>query len=105
MAKEITVRCKLVASRADYMGYITHVFENLEADDITNKYVMCVQFPNWEQPHISVGDIGFATVRYVTAGVDTWFNGTTYIPYKSTDIHFIKFVPLPELPEDVTLVL
>lgn len=105
MAKEVTFKGRLVAQRTDWAGYITYVFENQEPQSSDMKYIMCTQFPNWDQSYIGRGDIGFVTVRYVNAGIDTWFDGTQYIPYKNTDIHFIKFVPLLPEGEDVELTL
>lgn len=87
------------------MGYINYVFENLEATDALSKYIMCTQFPNWEQKTINVGDEGFVSVRYVRAGLDTWFNGQEYIPYKNTDVHFLKFVAVVRDPGEVSVVL
>lgn len=96
---------RLVAKRDDLCGYVNYVFANLEPADPNLKYVMCTQFPNWSQSPIEVGDVGFVTVRYVTAGEDMWFNGIEYVPYKCTDVHFLKFIPEPKDSEDVTLVL
>lgn len=101
--KELTFKGKLIAKSSGWMGYITYVFENLEALEPDLKYVMCVQFPNWDQPHISLGDRGFTHVRFVQEGVDTWFNGSSYIPYRNTDVHFIRFIPEGKIPEDVVL--
>lgn len=105
MAREVTVRGRLVAQRTDWAGYTAYVFENLEAKTQDEKYLMCTQFPNWDQSYISQGDVGFVTVRYVNAGVDTWFDGTQYVPYKNTDVHFLKFVPFMDIPDDVELTL
>ena len=103
MAKEVTFRGKLAAKYNDCMGYITYVFEDLHPKDSDFIYIMCTQFPNWNQSYIEVGDIGFVTVRYVTAGIDKWFNGTSYVPYKNTDIHFLKFIPEPQNAKDVII--
>jgi len=99
---ELTFRGKLVAHKTDHMGYTNYVFENFEYKDIDHKYIMCVQFPNWDQAYIDINDEGFVTVRYVRAGIDRWFNGKDYIPYLYTDVHFMKFVPLDN-PKDVVL--
>lgn len=105
MAKEVTFRGKLVARKVDWMGYTTYVFENMEPLEPALKYIMCTQFPNWNQGFIEDGDEGFVTVRYVNAGIDTWFDGTQYVPYRNTDVHFIKFLKISSPPEDVTLTL
>lgn len=105
MAKEVTFRGRLMAQKTDWAGYTTYVFENLESQSSDTKYIMCTQFPNWDQSYIGQGDIGFVTARYVQAGIDTWFDGSGYTPYKNTDVHFLKFVPFQAPPEDVTLTL
>ena len=103
MAKEVTFKGRLVAKNTDWMNYTTYVFEDLEFTNEGFKYIMCTQFPNWEQSYIMIGDIGFVSVRYVKSGIDTWFDGTQYTPYKNTDVHFIKFVPETKPTEDVVL--
>lgn len=103
MAKEVTFRGKLIASNTDWAGYTTYVFENLEPLELGLKYIMCTQFPNWDQAYISFGDVGFVSVRYVKEGVDTWFDGTNHIPYKNTDVHFLKFIPEGKPTEDMIL--
>lgn len=103
MAKEVALRGKLIAKNTDWAGYTTYVFENLEPLEPSLKYIMCTQFPNWDQAYISLGDVGFVSVRYVKEGVDTWFDGTNYIPYKNTGVHFLKFIPEGKPAEDVVL--
>ena len=87
MAKELTFKGRLVAKNQDTFGYITYVFLNLEPETPDQKYVMCVQFPNWSQATINLYDEGFVRVRYVVA------------PYKNTDVHFLKFIPVKDDPE------
>ncbi len=99
MAKELTFKGRLVAKNQDTFGYITYVFLNLEPETPDQKYVMCVQFPNWSQATINLYDEGFVRVRYVVAGKDTWFDGVSYTPYKNTDVHFLKFIPVKDDPE------
>lgn len=84
----------------DSFGYTTYVFERLEYENLDNKYIMCVQFPNWNQYCIEKGDIGFLTVKYVLEGIDKWFDGNDFIPYNNTNIIFMKFVreKLDKLP-------
>ena len=103
MAKEITFHGKLMAKRTDWMDYTTYVFENREPLEPGLKYVMCTQFPNWNQGLISIGDTGFVSVRYVNAGMDTWFDGVRYTPYKNTDVHFLKFIPDNKPSGDIVL--
>lgn len=90
--KEVTYHAKLVAVYEDGMGYTNYVFERLEYNDIDFKNIMCVRFPNWNQSTIKLGDVGYVSVRYVEEGVDKWFDGEKFIPYKYTNIVFLKFV-------------
>lgn len=91
----ITIRCKLVASELDLMGYQTLVFENLEPNPPFGKhYVMCVRFPNWNHREVEEGEIGYLTYNEVIAGRDGWYDSTTnsFIPYNYSNLIFIKFV-------------
>ncbi len=90
--KEITYHVKLLAEFEDGMGYITYVFERFEYDNLDNKYIMCVRFPNWNQGPINLGDVGYISVRYVEGGVDKWYDGTNFVPYKEPNIIFLKFI-------------
>ena len=88
MNKLETFHAKLVAKQIDCFNYTTFVFQNLESKE----YVMCVMFPNWEQSYISIDEKGFVTVKYVEAGIDKWYDGKDFVPYKYTNIIFLKFV-------------
>lgn len=94
--EEITLRVQLKVKSLDIGGYITYVFENLEQTNMENKYIMCVQFPNWNQSTISIGDIGYVNVRYVKEGVSQWYDGEKMNVYKYTNVVFLKFVKEPE---------
>ena len=74
------------------MGYTNYVFEDLEFTDYDYKYIMCVRFPNWNQTSFDYGDIGYVTVRYIREGIDTWYDGKEFIPYKYTNLVFLKFI-------------
>ena len=63
--EEITLHVQLKAKYIDIGGYITYVFENLDFKNYEDQYVMCVQFPNWNQSEIKINDIGYVNVRYV----------------------------------------
>lgn len=89
---EVTIHAKLVAKDMDCMGYISYVFENLEYKDEEFKYIMCVRFPNWNCPDIHLEDKGYVIVRYVEAGKDTWYDGNNVVPYKYTNVVFMKFI-------------
>ncbi len=93
----MTILAKLVASEEDGLGYITYVFECLEEDVIAEtRYVMCKRFPNWDHRKIEIGEVGYLSFFEIKAGVDTWFNGIKMIPYRYSDIQFIKFIEKPK---------
>lgn len=90
--EEITLHVKLVAKAIDIGNYITYVFENLNYKDFESQYVMCVQFPNWNQSEIIIGDVGYVNVRYVKEGVSQWYDGEKMNVYKYTNVVFLKFI-------------
>ena len=94
--EEITLYVKLNAKYIDIGGYITYVFENLNYKTYDTQYVMCVQFPNWNQSEIEIGDIGYVNVRYVEEGISKWYDGEKMNVYKYTNVVFLKFVKEPE---------
>lgn len=53
---------------------------------------MCVRFPNWNQCSMKLGDVGYVSLRYVEEGIDKWYDGTDFVPYKETNIIFLKFI-------------
>lgn len=91
--QEITYHAKLVAKQSDGLGYINYIFEDLEFQDYDYKYLMCIQFPNWNQATIDLEEIGYLTVKYVREGIDKWYDGNELVTYKYTNIIFLKFVP------------
>ena len=94
--EEITIYVVLRAKNVDIGGYITYVFENLNQTDYNSKYLMCVQFPNWNQTEINIGDIGYVNVRYVKEGISQWYDGEKMQVYKYTNVVFLKFIKEPE---------
>ena len=90
--EEITLHAKLKAVYQDIGGYITYVFENLDFKDYDYQYIMCVQFPNWNQDPIEIGDIGYVNVRYVKEGISQWYDGEKMNVYKYTNVIFLKFI-------------
>lgn len=94
--EEITLHVVLKAKNVDIGGYITYVFENLNQVDYNSKYLMCVQFPNWNQTEINIGDIGYVNVKYVKEGVSQWYDGEKMQVYKYTNVVFLKFIKEPE---------
>lgn len=95
--EEITLHVKLVAKAMDIGNYITYVFENLNYKDYDTQYVMCVQFPNWNQGEIAIGDVGYVNVRYVKEGISQWYDGEKMNVYKYTNVVFLKFVKEQEI--------
>lgn len=94
--EEIALRVQLKAKNIDIGGYITYVFENLNFQTYENQYIMCVQFPNWNQAEICIGDVGYVNVRYVKEGISQWYDGEKMNVYKYTNVVFLKFVKEPE---------
>lgn len=90
--EQVTIHAKLVAKQSDGMGYTNYVFEDLETTNPDFKYVMCVRFPNWEHGSVDLDEVGYLNIRYVEEGVDKWFDGKDLIPYKYTNVIFLKFI-------------
>ena len=95
--EEITLHVRLVAKAMDIGDYITYVFENLNWKDYDMQYIMCVQFPNWNQSEITIGDVGYVNVRYVKEGISQWYDGEKMNVYKYTNVVFLKFVKEQEI--------
>lgn len=104
--QDLTIKSKLVAYNQDGLGYITYVFENLEfTNEFEDKYVMCVRFPNWEHKSVELNKVGFLNMRYVEEGVDKWFDGINFNTYKYTNIIFMKFIEIKEIPDTKNILL
>lgn len=89
-----TIKAKLKELRRDLGGYILYVFENLDDDKWYSKYISTVRFPNWEEPFVNIGDIGYLDFKEVIAGKDTWWDkvNNKYVPYNYDNRIFIRFV-------------
>jgi hypothetical protein len=94
--EEITLHVQLKAKSLELGGYITYVFENLNCHDWEFQYIMCVQFPNWNQSEIKINDIGYVNVRYVKEGISQWYDGEKMNVYKYTNVVFLKFIEEPK---------
>ena len=88
----------------DIGDYTTYVFENLDFKDYEYQYIMCVQFPNWNQDPIEIGDVGYVNVRYVKEGISQWYDGEKMNVYKYTNVIFLKFIKEQE-PVDKTFLV
>lgn len=89
------IYAELVAKDTDPYNYTTYVFAVLDdkmIETIGSLYVMCVQFPNWEQDVINIGDRGYLRYKEVRAGIDEWFDGTAFNYYKYSNVIFEKFI-------------
>ena len=93
---EITLHAKLLLKHEEELGYKTYVFEDLEYKVSDYKYITCTEFPNWCHSPIKVGDEGFLHVKYISAGIDKWFDGKEFVPYKQSNIQFLKFLKCKE---------
>lgn len=97
----MTFFSELVASHLDSFGYITYVFKNLEEDVAAiSRYVMCIRYPNWNHKQINIGEKGYLEFEEIRAGIDSWFNGNTMIPYKYSAIQFIRFISKQDNPHE-----
>ena len=88
----MTIRCKLCAKKLDINGYINYIFCNLESNDKLTRYVMCTQYPNWNQEDIQLNDIGFLTYEIHYAGKDTYYDGEDHKYYRYDGIQLIRFI-------------
>ena len=91
----ITTKAKLLVQETDSADYTTYVFEILDKDDIQKyrtKYIMCVKWPNWDHRLLKNGEMGYLNCMEIRAGVDQWFDGNGFTPYKYDAIQFVKFV-------------
>ena len=88
----------------DIGDYTTYVFENLDFKDYEYQYIMCVQFPNWNQDPIEIGDVGYVNVRYVKEGISQWYDGEKMNVYKYTNVIFLKFIKEQEQVDKAFLV-
>lgn len=91
---ELTLHAKLKVICPEELGYKTLIFEDLEYTDRDFKYITCTLFPNWTYTSMKIGDEGYLQVKYISAGKDSWFDGKEFIPYKYTNIQFLKFIKL-----------
>ena len=88
---EVTYHVEVVGSYNEGLGYIWHVFRNLEPMEPDTQFIACVEFPNWRKDTFNPLDKGYLTVKYVEQGVDKWFNGKDLIPYNYDNVVFLKF--------------
>lgn len=103
-----TTLAKLVAKESDTCGYTTYVFRILDQSERTRigcKYIMCVQFPNWEHRELNVGEVGYLNYKVIIAGVDQWYDGNNLKFYRYNMIQFIRFIPKPKVQDKHSYIL
>ena len=88
---EVTFHVEVIGSYNQGMGYIWHIFRNLEPKDPDTDFIACIEFPNWNKEPFNPSDKGYLTVRYVEEGVDKWFDGKNFIPYNYSNCVFHVF--------------
>lgn len=87
------VKAELLCQETDVQDYTTYVFKLLEEEERYRfKYIMCTKWPNWNHRELRNGEIGFLHFTEIVAGKDEWFNGTTYIPYRYSNLQFDRFI-------------
>lgn len=102
----ITIKAKLVELAFELGGYITYIFENLNPENWTDKYIMCVQYPNWDHVVVPLNVEGYLTFTLIEAG-------TKYLDFKTneskmytyTHNRFDKFIPIQEKSTDDKLIM
>lgn len=102
MEKMIT-KVELITKDCDEGGYITYAFRILEKEDIKRldtSFAICTRFPNWNDRELEIGDIGIVEIVEIQAGIDKWYNGYDFTPYKYNHWQFIKFVPFKNKVSD-----
>ena len=95
----MTTLAKLVAKQIDIGEYVTYAFEVVEEEErkrLSTKYIMCTRYPNWNHGTIDEGEVGYLDFEEVRAGIDKWFDGKDFIPYRYDDIQFIRFIEKPK---------
>lgn len=97
---------KLVAFSKEICADYTHyVFECLDEEiKKQTKYVMCTKHPNWESKPLKLGEVGYVHIEERRAGIDKWYDGINFIPYRYDDVQFMKFIPKP-IEEDYKFIM
>ena len=90
---ESIIFAELVAKRDDL--YTLFVFKNLD----TSEFLMCTKLPNWQTPHINIGDIGYVSYKSVKAGDEYCFPTGEKDIYKYDNTYFTNFVLKTETKE------
>ncbi|WP_370841581.1 hypothetical protein [Gemmiger formicilis] len=54
---------------------------------------------------MKLGDVGYVSLRYVEEGIDKWYDGKDFVPYKDSNIIFLKFIHEKPIIEDGQILL
>ena len=93
----MTILAELLAKSIDVQGYVVYVFKCLDEEVIKESpYLMCTRFPNWDHRVIDIGEVGYLNFKERLAGIDKWFDGKDFIPYRYDDVQFIRFIEKPK---------
>ena len=93
----MTRLAELLAKSIDVQGYVVYVFKCLDEGIIKESpYLMCTRFPNWDHRVIDIGEVGYLNFKERLAGIDKWFDGKDFIPYRYDDVQFIRFIEKPK---------
>lgn len=106
--KNVMCKAKLLSQMRDSFGYTTYGFMLTDTDDVKlleTKYVICVRYPNWNHKQIKNGDIGILHFVEITAGIDKWFDGKGFNPYRYNNWQFMKFIPEQEEHADQSIIV
>lgn len=91
----IMIAATLVAQETDSQGYTTYVFQLADKMDIEKyqtKYIMCTRWPNWDHRVLNNFEVGYLDCKECRAGIDTYYDGEKFIPYRYNSVQFNKFV-------------
>ena len=101
----IVKHSKLLSWRIDPGDYIIYVFQDLDAEKIYEKYIMCTKFPNWETPPIKIGEKGYLRIKEIEAGRSTWYDvakDCTQL-YRYDMIQFIDFIKEQDMQSEIVV--
>ncbi|MDO4465551.1 MAG: hypothetical protein Q4C49_00875 [Bacillota bacterium] len=79
--------------------YTIYVFQKDNSE-----YLMCTKLPNWGPYPLKIGDSGFITTQYFTAG-EVFYdrNSNTERTIQYTNLYFKEFIPDAEKTQEVLL--
>lgn len=91
----LTIKAKCLAVDYDINDYTNYIFENYDATEPYERYILCVKYPNWNSM-CKKGWEGYLTIDEHVAGEDYWYKGNEKTSYNYTHIQFVKFIRTTE---------